>query len=482
MTPITRQIADLSRICLLRAHRQLRSDTPRAPLPRGGPSFFRELLAAMVSQLPPEHTRQIPLDDARQVRIEATREALDDPSVQFLVSPVLTDGAFEAVPHILRRSGDGFHGMVLRASPNRKKAMSSARRRLAWWRAVMERQGLALGSAELVFLKGGRLRRPGDSHADFIQHRDLGLPDPTELAPLERLLDDAEPSASTGPQCYVQGDCPFLHRCHEPIWRSGLPRLNTVTVEQQQNWSRQGWHTPAEIIRHDGRRLSAAAVQQLESLQGGDTWAHPSLGASLLPLRRGFWTLDFELLSSAFPPLVDTAPFEQLPVQWSAHQVLDGRVAHRDWFFEGHGHPAEACAESLVKVLGNDPLPIVVYSNHEGRILRNLATQVPHHAEALMSLRHRILDLQAVIASSVQHPAIGRSRSLKVVYPALVPGRDWSDLRVRNGAQAHTMLHHWFSSTGERADDDRTALLAYCARDTMALVELVDALQTLAAR
>jgi predicted RecB family nuclease len=92
------------------------------------------------------------------------------------------------------------------------------------------------------------------------------------------------------------------------------------------------------------------------------------------------------------------------------------------------------------------------------------------------------VDLLDVVRQHVYHPGFAGSFSIKSVAPALAPGLDYADLELADGAAASTSFLR--IARGELAPEEearaRQALLAYCARDTRALVEVHRALLRLA--
>ena len=93
---------------------------------------------------------------------------------------------------------------------------------------------------------------------------------------------------------------------------------------------------------------------------------------------------------------------------------------------------------------------------------------------ALKALVKRIWDLHPVVKEHYYHPEFGGSYSLKEVLPALVPSLRYDDLNIREGGQAASEYYKMvFVETDwiERAKIQE-ALLAYCKRDTLAMVEL----------
>lgn len=80
------------------------------------------------------------------------------------------------------------------------------------------------------------------------------------------------------------------------------------------------------------------------------------------------------------------------------------------------------------------------------------------------------------------HPEFRGSFSLKSVLPALVPDLGYDDLEIADGLTAALALETMLLRPDELDGDHarlRAALLAYCKRDTEALVRLHDVLKEL---
>ncbi len=77
------------------------------------------------------------------------------------------------------------------------------------------------------------------------------------------------------------------------------------------------------------------------------------------------------------------------------------------------------------------------------------------------------------------HPDFHGSHSLKAVLPVLVPEVGYQDLEIQEGGHASLAFEQMVAS--ETAEHEkariREALLAYCHRDTEAMVRIFDALR-----
>ncbi|MFP6686034.1 MAG: hypothetical protein VB934_15050, partial [Polyangiaceae bacterium] len=92
------------------------------------------------------------------------------------------------------------------------------------------------------------------------------------------------------------------------------------------------------------------------------------------------------------------------------------------------------------------------------------------------AIRSRIVDLLPVLRDHVYHPGFRGSFSLKAVLPALVPELDYSDLDIASGMVASKELEQMLLGSAPASATEvqalRESLLAYCERDTLALVKL----------
>ena len=152
---------------------------------------------------------------------------------------------------------------------------------------------------------------------------------------------------------------------------------------------------------------------------------------------------------------------------------------HADYLHEGEGDPRPALADRLIAAAGRDG-SICTYSGYERKVLRDLATALPDRAPALRAIQRRLFDLHPVVRDGYYHPDFRGSFSIKNVLPVVVPGMGYGDLEVADGQIAAVRyaraLQNADCEERRRTFDD---LRAYCARDTLAMVELRRSIGTL---
>jgi hypothetical protein len=190
--------------------------------------------------------------------------------------------------------------------------------------------------------------------------------------------------------------------------------------------------------------------------------------------------LDFETCNPALPVIPGTRPFQQTPFQWSDHVLeRDGALRHREYLHMERSDPRAPLAHALLEALGEEGT-IVIYSDFEERVIRELAEALPDVRDRLLRLLDaRILDLHAVIQRHYYHPGFQGSFSIKQVLPVVVPGLSYEGLEIREGSQAALAFIQLTDpeAPGESRDRLRRGLLRYCGRDTEAMVHLYQTLK-----
>jgi hypothetical protein len=133
----------------------------------------------------------------------------------------------------------------------------------------------------------------------------------------------------------------------------------------------------------------------------------------------------------------------------------------------------------LLEVVGLSG-PIYVYNQgfEEGRV-KELAAKHKDLAAALEALADRFFDLLPLTRDHYYHPAMKGSWSIKSVLPTIDPELDYSKLAgTKDGGQAQIdylkIIDPKTDST--RREELKNGLLAYCMRDTEAMVKLTERL------
>ena len=294
----------------------------------------------------------------------------------------------------------------------------------------------------------------------------------------EALLGSEAPSVPIGPHCRKPYPCPFHGHCHGSIPEHHVSNLPRLTPKMYGTLIAARVEDIREIP--DGfEGLSEFQWRVRDAVLRGEPYRHPGLQAALDEVRFPIHFLDFETCNPALPIIPGTRPFQQTPFQWSVHVLReDGTHEHHGYLHRDRTDPRESLAAGLVDVLQGEG-SIVVYSGVESRVIRSLADALPDLEERLLPLQERMVDLLHLLHNYYYHPNFHGSFSIKDVLPVLVPELSYDDLLIREGSQAalaFIALTDPETESSRRAELDE-GLIAYCARDTMALLRMYQVLR-----
>ncbi|MDB5252487.1 MAG: hypothetical protein JWP27_1656 [Flaviaesturariibacter sp.] len=203
-----------------------------------------------------------------------------------------------------------------------------------------------------------------------------------------------------------------------------------------------------------------------------------SLRGFLDGLRYPLYFMDFEAYQTAVPEYDGHWPFRQLPFQFSVHRLdAPGGALHQEAFIApGDAEPTGAFGAALLDATGTEGSVLVYNVDSEQLILDQLEGDHPQWSGPIEALRKRLVDL--IIPFSRQYiriPSIGNKLSLKYILPALVPDMSYSALEIAGGDEANQAYNALRESSDlQFIEATRTALLAYCEVDTLAMVRILE--------
>jgi predicted RecB family nuclease len=288
------------------------------------------------------------------------------------------------------------------------------------------------------------------------------------------------PDIPTGAHCIDPVVCEFFYHCNrrKPDDYIGyLPRLDAAAMEQLEKMGIESVHDiPADF------ELSEIQRRVLTAVQTRQPWFSADLKNEFESLKYPIYFMDFETVHPAIPRFPGMHPYDHLPFQWSVHmQKEPGTVPeHLEFLAMDSLDPRKDFISALCEALGEHGSIIVYNQQFESERLWELAGWLPEYTQCVRDIQGRLWDLLPVVRNHVYHPAFGGSFSLKAVLPALVPEMTYEGMEVPNGQAAglawETMIAESIAEPERRAK--RKALLDYCGQDTMALIRLLEALQS----
>jgi len=417
--------------------------------------------------------------------VTATLQALSDTSTASLYEPAFIHDGVRIRADILARAADGAFDLI------EVKSTTSVKEEhvpdVAVQVHVLDGSGVPVRKGCLAHLNREYIYQGGDYDLHkLFQVEDItddvrqALPDiPAALEEMRGYLRSTEaPQVKPGRQCSRPYLCAFYGHCHVNWPEHPVLQLPGARQKLLDALDGAGIGDIRDIP--DGfAGLNPLQQRVRDCVLGNRFHLDDELPRALGRLERPVRFLDFETFNPALPLYVGTRPYQVVPFQWSCHTMPgDGSLVHREFLHDDFDDPREAFAGSLLEVLG-DRGPIVTYSGFEAKRIEELARDLPHHAGPLQALLEgRIVDLLQLVRKHCYHPGFHGSFSLKSVLPALVPGLGYGDLDISDGDMASLAYAEIISpdTTAERRQWLRNGLLAYCRRDTEAMVRLFETL------
>lgn len=392
---------------------------------------------------------------------------------------------------LLFKEGDGLRLVEVKASTSLHHHHVADAAVQAW---VVAASGLPLRSVALAHIDNGFVLREDGRLEGLFRTVELDsevaallTKVPGWVRQLRGVLAGDLPAVEVGDQCFSPYACEFFGycgRCEAEYPVMALPQARRLALDLLREGVTDLRAVPLERLASERQRRVWRATRR------GEAELDPAVGRLVGALPYPRFYLDLETIGAAVPLWPGTRPYQQLPFQFSCHVQRepgsDARLEHVEFLDVSGSPPMQPFAESLLQAAG-DAGPVIVYGSFEGRILGELALMLPELAGGLRAVAARLVDLLALVRDHYYHPAMMGSWSLKAVLPTVAPELDYGGLdEVRDGPgaqRAYAELAGFARADGtepgeERRDQLRRALLAYCERDTLALVRLSRFLET----
>ncbi len=196
--------------------------------------------------------------------------------------------------------------------------------------------------------------------------------------------------------------------------------------------------------------------------------------------------LDYETFAYAIPQFEGIRPFQQMCFQYSLHTIErpGAELRHSEYLSRGNDSPPRVVADYLKDAMsGGIGTVFVWYEAFEKGRNQEMADMFPDLADFFNEVNDKTYDLMKIFSDNLYiHPDFKGKTSIKKVLPVLVPSLRYDDLGISEGL---TATIKWFRaatwktmSEAERVQifDD---LLEYCELDTLAMVEIFNALAAL---
>lgn len=226
--------------------------------------------------------------------------------------------------------------------------------------------------------------------------------------------------------------------------------------------------------------LSELQANQVRAAKTGRaTIDRAAITEFLLAMRYPIAFLDYETYAAAIPRFLGYRPFDQIPFQFSLDAINNptASLIHHEFLHTTPDNPDEALLQALRAALPKSGSIVVWNQTFERGINDKLGERNPNFRDWLADVDSRIVDLMDVFSMQAYvHPEFRGRTSIKSILPVLVPAPEFSyqALAIQEGA---TATARWNEIVTGEVDADtaaqvRSDLLAYCALDTRAMVEI----------
>jgi len=188
--------------------------------------------------------------------------------------------------------------------------------------------------------------------------------------------------------------------------------------------------------------------------------------------------LDFESINPAIPRHKGCHPYFQVPFQFSVHlwDSPSAAISHEEFLHTTQDDPRDELINALLRVCTGDGSIVAYYSGFEAQCIEALAKYSIVHCNELRKLIARLVDPLPIFREAVYDNSFCGSFSLKSVAPSILGQiQSYDGMMVANGQQAQRAYEKLISSetSFERKSQLHEAMLAYCHKDTLVMVELV---------
>ncbi len=356
---------------------------------------------------------------------------------------------------------------------------------LQYW--VMKRSGFAphrffLMHLDTEYVREGSLNPKALFHLEDITLKFVEREPWVEeqLDVLKQITKAKEPEDSIGPHCSDPFECEYHHHC----WRH-VPEKNSVF--ELGNARGKHWQLYEEGILSltdipDDFKLTERQRLQVNGVKHGASYIdRKSIADFLKGWKFPLYFFDFETIFPALPVMDGTSPFQQVPFQYSLHVLRSEEAPLEHYEFLANAQaftdaflpdPRKALLEQLQGEIGKKGNLVAYNAPFEISRLKELANAFPEYRKFVDDLITRFVDLLLVFRNGWYYtPDMGASASIKFVLPAIAPELSYEDLEIGNGGDASAVFLALIEGTYEGDPlEARKALLAYCQRDTYAMM------------
>lgn len=285
------------------------------------------------------------------------------------------------------------------------------------------------------------------------------------------------PDVDLGPHCLKNRDCEFKAFCFA---EKEIPAVSVFNIPRlkEKVWDH---YKKGQIHLED---LDTSEMNDAQKrivsvhLSGKEFVDRDAIASAMADWKFPFVYLDFETINPPIPRFSGTGPYQQVPFQFSAHiqSSADSSLEHREYLHDRNDDPRPQLIPALLDACGESGTIVSYFADFEISRIEEMADCFPEFRERLLALVPRVKDPLEVFRAAVYHPAFGGSYSLKAVAPALLgENSSYAGMEVADGTAAQRAFAELTAESTPmvRKEALRKAMIEYCRKDTLNMVEAV---------
>lgn len=306
----------------------------------------------------------------------------------------------------------------------------------------------------------------------------------TEITPrlnsiFQALRSKTPPDVVLGPHCSKnRRDCEFKIVC----W-------NENAIPQMSIFNLPGFHTKVWSYFYK-KQIELSALEddpELNELQRRIVQVHKTgkrfvdaekIREAVEAWRYPLVYLDFETIGPAIPRFPGCTPYNQVPFQFSVHieDAPGAELRHEFYLHDLGDDPRPALIPRLLKACAGNGSIVAYHAKFEGGRIEEMANCFPEHADGLNALLPRLVDPLPLMRENVYDVGFQGHFGLKWVAPSLLgKGFSYEGMNVADGTAAQRAYMELVKfDDEERKQRLRADMLAYCEKDTLAMVRCVE--------
>lgn len=304
---------------------------------------------------------------------------------------------------------------------------------------------------------------------------------PTKLNSIFKTIrSESAPDIDIGPHCSEPNDCPFSGHC----WSEKM--IPDYSIFNLPNIKTKKWDLYSEGIVHlDDPRLSNLSYLTQVQERAINVYVTKNRFIDKLAIKSAMasWKfplvfLDFETINPAIPRYDNTAPYQQVPFQFSAHiwNSPDAELIHKEYLHTNASDPRPDLIPLLIDACKGNGSIVAYFSTFEKQRIEELSEFSKAHCLELQNLLSRFVAPLPIFREHIYDNGFEGSFSLKAVAPTILgESQSYDGMLVDNGTSAQRAFEEIINQNTDPARRQQliNASLEYCRKDTMVMVQLV---------